>query len=428
MFNANEAKNQLKNSSVINLFKEMYIEETVINCQEGRYSKLIDEYEEYFKDRETITFGMFSAPGRTEIGGNHTDHQNGRILAASVNMDSIAIAGTNNSKSIIVKSEGYDEFTVNLEDLEINEQEYETSAALVKGICFRFLELGYKVDGFNCYITSDVLEGSGISSSASFEILICNVIKGLFENDISAVEMAKISQYSENNYFNKPCGLMDQLASSVGGLVYVDFKDKDNPITKQVEFDFDTSEYVMCLIDTKGSHHDLTKDYADITTEMREIANYFGADVLRAVDESRFYSEISELRTKCSDRAIIRAHHFFSENNRVVNQVDSLQAGDFEEFLKQVTLSGNSSFKYLQNIYSLSDYNNQEISLAIALSEEFNEGDGAVRIHGGGFAGTIQVYVKKKRVLDYVDFIENIFGEGSCHRLSIRPVGGVQVF
>ena len=417
---------RIENNNFSDTFEKLYgSSENVLCYQKQRYLNAVKCFEKVYPQRNDIR--IFSAPGRTEIGGNHTDHQNGCVLAAAVDPDIIAVVSFHHDGVVRVKSEGYDAFTVKLDDLSVQENE-KGSAALVRGVIAKFCSLGAEVGGFDIYCTSDVLSGSGISSSAAFEILIGTIVDTYYnENRAGAVEIAKIGQYAENVYFGKKSGLMDQMVASVGGLVSIDFYDTENPDIMSFNFDFEKYGYCLCITDTKGSHADLTDDYVTIRSEMESVAKYFGKEQLRQVDENAFYDAIFKLREKCSDRAILRASHFFSENNRALQEADALRNGDIEKFLRLVNKSGDSSAQLLQNLYSNSKPANQEIPLAIMMSKRILEGNGAVRVHGGGFAGTIQAFVPLKLEKRYMDEMDRIFGENSCRKLRIRPSGGVEI-
>lgn len=390
----------------------------------SRFAKAIASFEDLYGANREIS--VFSAPGRTEIGGNHTDHQRGRVLAASVNLDVIAIAAPNGTNTVRVHSEGYPEDCVSLMQLMPLAEEINHSAALIRGICARFKEFGYPVQGFDAYTTSNVLSGSGLSSSAAFEVLIGTIVNHLFcEEKETALSVAQIGQSAENRYFGKPCGLMDQAASSVGGCIQIDFANKESPQIIPVPFDFTKSGHALCIIDTKCSHNDLTPDYAAIPQEMSAVAAYFGKEVLREVDELEFYQQITALRNATNDRAVLRAIHFFTDNAHVLQETAALEQNDFERFKHLIRASGISSSQYLQNIYSSSQPLQQGVSIVLALCQRYLEPvGGAWRIHGGGFAGTVQAFVP----LDYMDeFTHNMeltLGKGTCHNLRIRPVGG----
>ncbi|HHW46357.1 MAG TPA: galactokinase [Clostridiales bacterium] len=388
-----------------------------------RYVFACDRFVEYFGDSDNAE--LFSAPGRTEVGGNHTDHQHGCVLAGSVNLDVIAVAAKNNSNKVRIKSEGFEMDEIDLNDLVVNKDEYGKSAALIRGMCEGLKKKGFKIGGFDAFTTSNVLKGSGLSSSAAFEVLVGFIISGLYNDDsISAVEIAKTAQYAENVFFGKPCGLMDQMASAIGGFTAIDFADVTNPVVEKVDFDLTSKNYSLCIVNTGGSHADLTNDYADITAECKSVSKVFGKEYLREVDPKEFYSNLPRVRSKCNDRAVLRAMHFFADNERAIKEKEALKSGQFDAFLKLVNESGNSSFKYLQNVFSVSCYKEQGISLALALTERFLNGRGACRVHGGGFAGTIQVFIPNDMLEDYKLYIESVFGQGSCYVLNIRPIGG----
>ena len=418
-------KEEFKNGGYWELLKDIYVDDDVLDDQTERYIKALENFEKLYGEKEVE---IYSAPGRSEVGGNHTDHQYGKVLAASVNLDAIAVVAKTDDGKIAVKSEGYSPFEVNLESLEVNKEEEGTSKALTKGVAAKLKEEGYKIGGFQAYVTSDVLNGAGMSSSAAFEVLLGNILSGLYNDmKVSPVLIAQIGQYAENVYFGKPCGLMDQMASSVGGLINIDFKDPKHPAVKQVKIDFEEYGHSLCIVDTKGSHADLTDDYAAIPEEMKKVANFFDEDVLRKVDKNEFYLNLPKIREILGDRAVLRAMHLFEENKRVDEEVKALEAGDFETFKKLVKASGDSSFKYLQNVYSGHDLQNQSVSIGLAVSDVALGDRGVSRVHGGGFAGTIQAFVPNDIVGMYKETIEHVFGEGSCHILKVRPYGGMKV-
>ncbi len=424
--NADKLITNLNNGLYDNLIGEMYgSEPDTLTYQKKRYTNAINEFKRIYPDRNDIE--MFSAPGRTEIGGNHTDHQHGCVLAAAVNLDVIAVVSFHNENVIRVKSSGYPEDIVDLSDMSVKDGET-GSAAMIRGIAYKFHEMGADIGGFDAYTTSDVLSGSGISSSAAFEVLIGTIIdKHYFSGRAGAVEIAKIGQFAENVYFGKKSGLMDQMVSSVGGFVFIDFCDTVNPVIEQHNFDFEKAGYGLCITDTKGSHADLTDDYVAIPYEMGQVAAYFGKNVLRGVDEDKFYRAIPELRKTCSDRAIMRASHFISENERVAEEAKALENNDIDKFLALVQESGDSSERFLQNLYSTKKPQNQEIPLAIMVSKRILGGTGAVRVHGGGFAGTIQAFVPLSIIDTYKTGMDSLFGEGSCIKMRIRPYGGIMI-
>ena len=370
----------------------------------------------------------FSAPGRTEIGGNHTDHQRGRVLAGAVNLDTVAAVRLNGSNIIRVQSQGYPMSAVDLSVLTPQTEEVNTTPALIRGIAARFAEMGCSVVGFDAYCESTVLPGSGLSSSAAFEVLVGTIINHLFnEGKASQPEIAMIGQYAENVFFGKPCGLMDEMASAVGNLVTIDFFDKDNPVIKPVDFDFASCGHALCIIDTRASHADLTDEYAAIPNEIKSVAAYFGREVLTQIDEAEFYAAIPALRQQCGDRAVMRAIHFYQENARVPRQVETLEKGDFDTFLRLIKESGYSSYMYLQNVIPAGYKAHQDVAIALALCEHFLNGRGAYRVHGGGFAGTVQAFVPFDMLDSFVAGMDSVLGEGACHVLSIRPQGGVEM-
>jgi galactokinase len=407
-------------------FKDIYCTDEAASLQPARYADAVKCFSDAFGGREVQA--IFSAPGRTEIGGNHTDHQHGEVLAASINKDAIAAVSVNGSDKVNVLAERFGLINIDINDLDFREQEKGTTAALIRGVLAGLKAEGCLLGGFDAYITSDVLIGAGLSSSAAFETLIGTVVSGLF-NDMKTdpVTIAKVGQFAENKYFGKPCGLMDQMACSVGNMVHIDFKHPDNPEVERIEFDFTKTGYSLCITDTKGSHSDLTADYAAVPSEMKAVASLLGHDVLRPVTLSDIISNISLLREKAGDRAVIRAIHFIEETKRAGDEAKALQNGDLWEFLKLVKASGNSSAKYLQNIYSNSDIKNQNVTLALAVSEAVLSREEVSRVHGGGFAGTIQAFVKNSNTDRYREVMDSIFGEGSCQILKIRKYGGIKV-
>nr|WP_294572907.1 galactokinase family protein [uncultured Anaerostipes sp.] len=416
---------QFKEGKYRDLLKDIYADEGMLAYQEERYEKALQSFEEIFGAKEVE---IYSAPGRSEVGGNHTDHQYGKVLATSINLDAIAIVAKTDDNKIRLKSEGYNMIETGLDSMEAKESAYGTSEALIEGVASKFEEEGYKIGGFEAYVTSDVLNGAGMSSSAAFEVLIGNIFSGLYNDmKVDPVFIAQAGQYAENVFFGKPCGLMDQMASSIGGLINIDFEDPKHPIVKQVHVDFDAYDHSLCIVDTKGSHADLTDDYAAIPTEMKQVANYFGEEVLRKVDKNEFYLNLPKIREIMGDRAVLRAMHLFEENKRVDEQVEALEQGDFEKFKKLVKASGDSSFKYLQNVYTNHEINNQSMSIGLAVSEIALGDKGVSRVHGGGFAGTIQAFVPNEITGMYKKTMENVFGQGACHILKVRKYGGMKV-
>ncbi len=408
------------------LFRELYGSDVaVLKQQAERYVSLMKGFEQVYG---TDDVELFSAPGRTEVGGNHTDHQHGRVLAGAVNMDNVAVAAKNNSGTIRIKSAGYPEFEVDLSILSIDESKFYTSEALVRGICARLKASGYEIGGFDAHIHGNVLKGSGLSSSASFEVLTGSIINHLYNNGkIDPVEIAIAGQWSENNYFGKPCGLMDQMACSVGGFITIDFKDPASPVVKSLDFNFMKTGYVLVITDTGGDHAHLNDEYASLPVEMRSVAKALGKNVMREVSIEELLKAVPDIREKVGDRAILRAIHFLGDNQRVADQVKALENDDFEAFLKMVIESGNSSYMYNQNVYTTFDPRQQSVALGLALSAQVLDRKGAWRVHGGGFAGTIQAFVPQDLLEEYVDTLENVFGKGKCHKLFIRPKGSIKL-
>ena len=370
----------------------------------------------------------FSAPGRTEIGGNHTDHQRGRVLAAAVNLDTRAAVRVNGTNVIRILSKGYPLCQVDVTELTPVESEINSTPALVRGVAARFTQMGCEVKGFDAYCESTVLPGSGLSSSAAYEVLIGTIINGLFfDGKVSQPEIAMIGQYAENVFFGKPCGLMDQMASAVGNLVTIDFFDKDAPVIEPVPFDFASCGHALCIIDSGADHADLTDEYAAVPGEIKAVAACFGKEVLTQIEEKDFYANIPQLRKQCGDRAVMRAIHFYQENARVPKQVAALKAGDFDTFLNLVKQSGYSSYMYLQNVIPAGYKEHQDVAVSLALCEHYLAGRGAYRVHGGGFAGTVQAFVPFDILEQFRSGIDAVLGEGACHVLSIRPQGGVEM-
>ena len=392
--------------------------------QETRYQKLDQAFRKQFNEEPEH---WFSTPGRTELGGNHTDHNHGRVLAASVHLDAIAAVNPSDDQQVTLFSEGYDQpFVIDLNNLNKVEDEVGTTSALLRGIAFRMRELGYRIGGFKACVASNVMPGSGLSSSATIEVLIGTIFNHLYNNgQIAAEEVAKIGQFAENVYFDKPCGLMDQMACATGGIIYIDFKEPQRPTFQKIDFDFERYDYRLLVVNTGGSHADLTADYASIPHEMRQVASALGQKVCREVDEDTFFRALPQLRKKVGDRAVLRAFHFIRENQRVLEQVKALHDKDFDLFLKLMNESGNSSFKWLQNIFTSQQINEQNLTLALALTEDYlaKVGRGACRVHGGGFAGTIQALLPVQALDDYIDKMEYVFGKNSVSLLKIRSIG-----
>lgn len=420
----NELKSAIDNGATL---RSLYgTDEAVINQQKIRYAALADEFVKAYGNKDLT---VFSSPGRTEIGGNHTDHNHGRVLAGAVNLDNVAVAAPNGTSVVRILSSGYPQFEVDITKLQPNKEEFYTSVGLVRGICARLKELGFEIGGFDAVINSGVPKGSGLSSSASFEVLIGAIVSHLFNGGkLDAVLNAQVGQYAENVFFGKPCGLMDQTACSVGGLVTIDFADPAKPIVKKVDFDFTKTGYALVITDTGGNHADLNDEYASLPTDMKGVAAKLGKTVLREVSLEQVVDAIPALREqKVSDRAILRAIHFERDNARVAEQVADLEKGDFKAFLGKVIASGNSSFMYNQNVYPINNVAEQGLSIALALSDMVLGSEGAWRVHGGGFAGTVQAFVPQHLLNKYVETLEHTFGKGKCHKLFIRPQGSIKV-
>lgn len=426
MRSVQEFKDDLKNGQYADILTYIYgTADTQKYAQ--RYIEVIDEFEKTFGKAEEIA--LFSAPGRTEIGGNHTDHQHGCVLAASVNLDVIAAARPNGTNQVRIQSRNYKMDVIDLDDLGVHEEQFDKAIALIRGVLKKFVDLGYPVQGFDAYTISNVLKGSGLSSSAAFEVLVGTIINGLFCNsEVTPVDIAKFGQYAENVYFGKPSGLMDQMASSVGSVVAIDFESTENPKINKVDMNLQKYGYSLCIIDSGADHADLTDEYATIPSDMKEVAQFFGKQYLREVDEKEFKANMKALREKIkNDRAVLRAMHFFNDNKYAQIEADALRMDDFDTFLKFNKASGRSSYMYLQNIYTASMPKSQAVAITLALCDEILGERGSYRVHGGGFAGTVQAFVPDDMLDEFKTRIEAVLGEGMCHVLSIRPVGGYEL-
>lgn len=422
---------ELKNHINSGLFDEKFVslyDASMIAFQRERYLLALDNFASlYGEDRDV---NLYSVAGRSELAGNHTDHNRGKVIAASINLDIIAVASKNGTDTINLKSDGFRQINLDYNRYNApNERHFGTSASIIAGMCHGFLSGGHKIGGFDAYLTSNVLRGSGLSSSAAFEDMIGNILNHEFNGGaISNVEIAQIAQYSENVFFGKPCGLMDQVACAYGGIVSIDFEDTKNPKIESLDFDLTKAGYNLCIVDTGGNHADLTDDYASVTNEMKAVASLFEKDVLRECEKEEVIAKSSEIREKCGDRAFMRAIHFFDENERVEEMKKSLQNGDLSSYFDGVLSSGKSSFCYLQNVYTTKNVAEQGLSLALCLTEGFMKGkDGAFRVHGGGFAGTIQAYVKEDDVASYSALMDSVFGSGACLVLRVRKDGAIKV-
>lgn len=403
---------------------EIYGEEKA-GFQKERYENAVLKFKELYGD---VPYRLFSAPGRTEVGGNHTDHNHGKVLAAGVSLDVIAVVDKTDDNIIKIRSEGFPVDVVDISDLSVNDADVNTSAALIRGVADGFVKNGFKIGGFNAYTTSNVLKGSGLSSSAAFEVLVGTILNYLYnECEATPVKIAQIAQYAENVHFGKPSGLMDQMASSVGSFITIDFEDTENPVINSVAFDFKKAGYNLCIVDTKGNHADLTPEYAAIPSEMKAVAGYFGKNYLREITKEMLLENIADVRKATNDRAVLRALHFFDDNERVEREFSALKEGRTADFLKEINASGDSSYKFLQNIFASSNTGEQGLSTGLYLAKSILGDEGASRVHGGGFAGTIQAFVPDSKLSVFESEMNRVFGDGSCHVLSIRPVGGVEI-
>ncbi|MBR2293285.1 MAG: galactokinase [Clostridia bacterium] len=426
--NTKQLKAHIAAGGLNDVFTHLY-GETAVESQKTRYSKAIDEFATLYGEDREIT--LYSVAGRSELSGNHTDHNHGCVIAASIDLDIIAVAAKRNDTTIRIKSEGFPEDSVNYEayDSPISEK-FGTSESIVAGMCAGFRKDGYSVGGFDAYTTSSVLKGSGLSSSAAFEDMVGNILSHLYNGGkVDNVKIAMLAQYAENVFFGKPCGLMDQVACAVGGIVAIDFKDPQAPVIDKVDFDITEQGYNLCIVNTGGNHADLTDDYASVPAEMKAVAAHFGKAVLREIEESALIEAIPALRETVGDRAVLRALHFMNENKRVAKQKDALTRGDLDGFFSEVLASGRSSFCYLQNVYTTKNLSEQGLSLALCLADGYLAGKRAAwRVHGGGFAGTIQAFVPTAEVDGFRRVMDSVFGEGKCIVLRIRPEGALKIF
>ncbi|MBQ7352661.1 MAG: galactokinase [Clostridia bacterium] len=422
----NELLDCIENGGLDLVLTRIYGKEN-LDSQKERYIEAVKDFEAIYGKREV---SLFSVPGRSELSGNHTDHNHGKVLAGSINLDIIAVSAKTDDGIIRIKSKGFDEDVVDTNTYtKPKESDFFKSNALIAGMAKAFKNDGYASGGYVAYTTSNVFKGSGLSSSAAFEVMVGNILN-YFYNDgkVENVEIAKMAQYSENEFFGKPCGLMDQMACAVGGFVYIDFEDTKNPVIEKIPFDLSGQGYALCIVNTGGNHADLNEDYASVPSEMKSVAKFFGKEYLRQLTKEEVLASVELLRTACGDRAILRAIHFFNENERVTSQADSLRQGDIRGFFKLVKKSGRSSFMYLQNVFTTKNVREQGLSLALAITDSVLSGtDSAFRVHGGGFAGTIQAFVPFNLVEQYREAIDSAFGIGACHVLRIRPDGAIKV-
>ena len=426
--NTKQLKAHIAAGGLNDVFTHLY-GETAVESQKARYHQAIDEFATLYGEDREVT--LYSVAGRSELSGNHTDHNHGCVIAASIDLDIIAVAAKRNDTTIRIKSEGFPEDSVNYEayDSPISEK-FGTSESIVAGMCAGFRKDGYSVGGFDAYTTSSVLKGSGLSSSAAFEDMVGNILSHLYNGGkVDNVKIAMLAQYAENVFFGKPCGLMDQVACAVGGIVAIDFKDPKAPVIDKVDFDITEQGYNLCIVNTGGNHADLTADYASVPAEMKAVAAHFGKAVLREIEESALIEAIPALRETVGDRAVLRALHFMNENKRVEKQKDALTRGDLDGFFSEVLASGRSSFCYLQNVYTTQNLSEQGLSLALCLADGYLAGKRAAwRVHGGGFAGTIQAFVPTAEVDGFRRVMDSVFGEGKCIVLRIRPEGALKIF
>lgn len=425
MYKISELKELLKNKKMDEKFSGIYGDDK--NSIEEAYKRLSNILESFQKVEKSENIRIFSASGRTELSGNHTDHNNGCVLAASINLDKLAVVSKREDEKIIVYTENDNPDSININNLEIDKKEFGKSAALIKGVCSGFVNSGYKIGGFTAYLNNKVLIGGGLSSSASFESLIGEILNSLYnDKKVEKTEIALIGQFAENIYFGKPCGLMDQMGCSVGGIISIDFKNPKSPSIEKVEYDFEKSGYALMIVDAKGDHSSLTGEYAAIREEMNAVARYFSKEVCRDISKEELISNASKIREKTGDRAFLRAYHFITENERVSNQIKALKENDIKKYINLMNESGLSSFMCLQNCFSTDNSKtsskNMGVALAIALTKDFLEGDGACRVHGGGFAGTIQALIPLNRAKEYSKFMDSIFGEKSAIKIKIRQL------
>ena len=430
--NARSLKDNILSGALDVRFSKLYgSDESVLSFQRARYAALLDEFASRYGEGRDVA--LFSVPGRSELSGNHTDHNHGCVIAGSISLDIIAVASKNENNVVRLKSEGFPEDVVDVDAFSTpDESRFGKSDALIAGVADGMRVRGYAVGGYDACTTSNVLKGSGLSSSAAFENMVGLIFSHFYNSGaVDFVTLAQISQYSENRFFGKPCGLMDQVACAAGGIVSIDFADTSAPVVEKVDFDLTEAGYCLCIVNTGGNHADLTPDYAAVPAEMKAVAAELGVSVLRETGKDELMNNISALREKVGDRAILRALHFFAENDRVAEQKNALKSGDLEKYFAGVLASGRSSFCYLQNVYTTANVAEQGISLALNLCEGYLSRLGkptAWRVHGGGFAGTVQAYVPMEDAEGFVKLLESVFGEGSCYLLKIRLSGAVRVF
>ena len=424
-----DIKNKISAGALDSALKcECSVSEDKILSERERYINAADKFKEIYGETDGVR--IFSVGGRSEISGNHTDHNHGRVIAASVNLDILAVAVPTDDSTVRIKSEGFPEDVVDEKLCAAPSAElFYTSKSIIAGMQRAFLDAGYKIGGFNAYTVSNVLKGSGLSSSAAFEVMVGNILNHLYnDGNVSNTEIAKMAQFAENKYFGKPCGLMDQTACAVGGFITIDFEDPASPVIESIDFDMTKAGYSLCIVNTGGNHADLNEDYASVPSEMKSVAQIFGRDVLRGITSDELITRAADIRTKAGDRAFLRAMHFTAENERVAAQADALRQGDIDAFFDGVRNSGNSSFKYLQNVYTTKNVAEQGLSLALCLTENYlAEKRAACRVHGGGFAGTIQAFIPIADTDEYKSLMDSVFGKGACYALSIRRAGAIEL-
>ncbi len=425
--NCAELRNKIESGALDARFTSLY-GESALSSQKERYLKAVSAFESIYGDYDNV--GLYSVPGRSELSGNHTDHNAGCVIACSIDLDVIAVAARTEGNVIKIKSESYPEDIVDISEyFKPDKTKFATSGSIIAGMSEGLTKAGFKSGGFVAYTTSSVLKGSGLSSSAAFEVMVGNLINHLYNDGaVDNVEIAKIAQYAENKFFGKPCGLMDQVACANGGIVAIDFAVAGAPVIEPIAFDISGAGYALCITDTGGNHADLTDDYASVPAEMKAVASVLGADLLRRTSKEALLANIVSVRERCGDRAVLRALHFFNENERVAKQKAALLSGDIDTFFENVILSGRSSFCYLQNVYTTKNVGEQGISIGVCLSDHYlSTRTGAFRVHGGGFAGTIQAFVAVSDVDGYRALLDSAFGEGKCMVLRVRQEGAVKL-
>ena len=423
--NYNQLKEYVSSDKIDDVLTRIYCTDQLSDIK-NRYLSVLDEAYELYGDGD---YHFISSPGRSEIGGNHTDHQHGHVLAASLNIDNLVVVKKNDTDFINYRDRAFNVKRIDINDLELKKEEYNTSESLIKGIAYRIKELGYEIGGFDALCDSKVLVGSGISSSACFEVLICEIFNSLFNEDkINPVDRAIISQYAENVYFGKPSGLMDQMSISVGGFVAIDFKDPNKPVIENYDFSFADYGYELILVNTKGNHSDLSGEYAAITSEIKEVSRGLGVEYLADSNLSELLNNFARLRKDINnDRALLRAIHFYNEDNRAIKQKQAVDNKDIDSLLSLMNESARSSYEYLQNIYPANNPASQSLAIGLGLADTYLKGDGVARVHGGGFEGTIQVVIRKENLSEFEDLMKSVFSDDCLLEVKVRPVGTLTV-